>query len=339
MIVKYGGGIHYQNISKTLEKTTLKYTQDESKLKNISITFFVRSSLDTDIFMSHGCADKNYREIENGKYLHKFKLILVPGPWLKKKLITYGIHESKIACVGWPKLDPLFLQLKKWKPNNNYKTVLWVPTHNWGIYKVHKTSISSYPRLYRYMNYLNKLTGIKIIISTHPKNRKEKIPTLDKLVACDYVIADAGSTVYEAWALGKPVIFPDWIVKNKILNNIPGSAEEYIYTNNIGYHANNINELVSLLKSDLIIEKDVKDFMEDYMPSKFNGRSGKAVYRAINKFFIIESMKPSNNSVNLYNTEYFNSNKNINRIFNIYTFICIIFLIIFLFLKLRGRYF
>ena len=308
MKINRGITIHYKNISNVLEDTTLKYIKNDSKFDNLSITFYVRRN--ADIFMSHGCADKNYREIDNSKYLHNFKLILVPGPWLKNKLINMGIEESKIACVGWPKLDPLFRELKSWRPNPQYKTVLWVPTHNWGIFKGHKTSISSYPGLFKYVKYINaNLKGIKIVISTHPKNRKTKEPTLDKLVACDYVIADAGSTVYEAWALGKPVIFPDWIVKDNIIRNIPDSAEEYIYSNNIGYHASNINEFIKLLKRKLVIERDVKEFMEEYMPSKFNGVSGKAVYNEINKYFIIESMRDYNDPLNLYNIEYFNNKK------------------------------
>ena len=135
------------------------------------------------------------------------------------------------------------------------------------------------------------IKGINIITSEHPKNRNEKEPTLTALVNCDYVIADAGSTIYEAWALGKPVIFPDWIVKKNLIKNIKGSAEEYIYSNNIGYHANNIDEFINFLKGDLIIEKNVTEFMEEYMPSKFNGTSGKAVLYEINKSITVGSIR------------------------------------------------
>ena len=272
---------NYLCINKILEENSLKYIKDDSRFENMLISFFVRCK--ADIFMSHGCADKNYREIEKCKHLYKFKLILVPGPWLKKKLINLGIDESKIVCVGWPKLDPLFEQKKMWKPKEKRKTILWAPTHNNPIYKGHQESISSYPTLNKYMKPLNSIKGIEIIQSNHPKNRKQKKPTLDKLVNCDYVIADAGSTVYEAWALGKPVIFPDWIVKKKLIKCIKGSAEEYIYSKNIGYHANNFSELVNFLKSDLIIDKDVTEFIEEYMPSKFNGISGKVIFDVIDK--------------------------------------------------------
>ena len=217
---------NYKKVTLFLIETTLKYLKNDLRFKNLSITFYVRDK--ADIFMSHGCADKNYREIENCKYLYNFKLILVPGPWLKNKLINLGIDESKIACVGWPKLDPLFEQIKMYEPNKNLKKILWVPTHNKSKYYPNE-NISSYPKLNEYMVLLNNIKGIKIIISEHPRNSEQKNPTLNKLVNCDYVIADAGSTVYEAWALGKPVIFPDWIVKENLIKNIKGSAEEYIY--------------------------------------------------------------------------------------------------------------
>jgi hypothetical protein len=281
MQIIHSNSHNYKKVSSILEDTTLKYIKNNKKFKNLSITFFIRK--EADIFMSHGCADKNYREINNCEYLHKFKLILVPGYWLKKKLINLGISESKIACVGWPKLDPLFKKKKK-KKKNMIKNILWLPTHDHGIKDCHKSSISSNPTFNKYLDKLKKIKNINIYYSKHPKNKKYKSVTFESLLDCDYVIADAGSTIYEAWALGIPVIFPDWIVKKKIIKNIKGSAEEYIYTNNIGYHANNINELINFLKTDLIIEKNVKKFMEEYMPSKYNGIGGKMVFESIKKF-------------------------------------------------------
>ena len=91
MIVKKDSSNNYEEINLLLKETTLKHIKNDSGFKNLSITFFVKEKV--DIFMSHGCTDKNYREIENCKYLHKFKLILVPGPWLKNKLINLGIDE------------------------------------------------------------------------------------------------------------------------------------------------------------------------------------------------------------------------------------------------------
>ena len=297
----------YKCVSNVLANTTLKYIMNKSKFNKLSITFYIRKK--ADIFMSHGCADKNYREMSKCKHLDKFKLILVPGPWLKKKLVNRGISESKIACVGWPKLDPLFRQLKRWKPNPNYKTVLWVPTHNKSIYYLENT-ISSYPKLKEYFGILKNINGIKLIVSVHPKNKRRKRVTLDKLVACDYVIADAGSTVYEAWALGKPVIFPDWIIKENIIKNIPGSAEEYIFSNNIGYHARDINEMYDMLNSNLVIGDDVKEFMKEYMPSKFNGVSGKVVHNEIYKFFIGNNKRKKRLKLKMNSKEHFNNINN-----------------------------
>lgn len=269
----------YREVVELLKETTLRYIKHNWKYKKLTITFFVRDK--ADIFMSHGLADKNYHTAHDT--LDRFKLILVPGPWLKNKLVNlHGIHESKIACVGWPKLDPLFDTESK--INTETKTILWVPTHDQAeSYADHP--ISSYPKLNEYMELLKSIENVNIVTSTHPRNRKDKEPTSNQLLNCDYVIADAGTTVYEAWALKKPVIFPDWICKKNIKRSLKTSAEEYIYDNNLGYHANDIDELVNYIKDDLFIEDDVTEFMEEYLPSKFNGIGGKLVFDEVDRFF------------------------------------------------------
>ena len=81
------------------------------------------------------------------------------------------------------------------------------------------------------------------------------------------------------------------VLRKNIIENMRGSAEEYIYSNNIGYHANNIDEFLFFLKSDLIIEKNVTEFMEEYMPSKFNGISSKVIFKEIDKHFMVSSKR------------------------------------------------
>jgi hypothetical protein len=54
--------------------------------------------------------------------------------------------------------------------------------------------------------------------------------------------------VYEAWALGKPVIFPRWCIDvDTILTRNPRSAEAYIYRNRIGLHADSMEEMQRML--------------------------------------------------------------------------------------------
>ena len=54
--------------------------------------------------------------------------------------------------------------------------------------------------------------------------------------------------VYEAWALGKPVIFPRWAMDvETLINRNPLSAESYIYRNRIGLHPESLEEMQDML--------------------------------------------------------------------------------------------
>ncbi len=54
--------------------------------------------------------------------------------------------------------------------------------------------------------------------------------------------------VYEAWALGKPVIFPRWAMDvETLINRNPLSAESYIYRNRIGLHPESLEEMQMML--------------------------------------------------------------------------------------------
>jgi hypothetical protein len=62
------------------------------------------------------------------------------------------------------------------------------------------------------------------------------------------VISDFGTMVYEAWALGKPVIFPRWAMDvETLINRNPLSAESYIYRNRIGLHPESLEEMQTML--------------------------------------------------------------------------------------------
>jgi CDP-glycerol glycerophosphotransferase (TagB/SpsB family) len=89
----------------------------------------------------------------------------------------------------------------------------------------------------------------------------------------DIVVADFGTTVYEAWALGKPVIFPRWLLADRIAEFMPGSAESYIFSERIGYHPESFDELVDIVRSGPVVTPDVTEFMDDYLEPRWFGRS------------------------------------------------------------------
>jgi hypothetical protein len=102
------------------------------------------------------------------------------------------------------------------------------------------------------------------------------------------VIADAGSTIYEAWILEKPVIFPDWICKKDVLNHFkhdPDNFEYRIYNESIGYHASDMEHLNKLI--DLALKYGMKDMSKEFInniyPVKIRGQAGKLAAKYLNQ--------------------------------------------------------
>lgn len=253
----------------------------------LNFCFFVGSEAPQPrVLMSHGVADKNYIGSRRKGKAIKFDYLFVPGPAYKQKHITGFIardrknvdyvHENKgypanrIFVVGWPKLDPIF----NGEYTRNYSKkirILYAPTHN-AI-----KAVSSFPA---FNDFLDRFPDdIEILNSPHPARKDDKMPTLQALVDADIVIADSGSTLYEAWMLGKPVIFPDWLVRDGVLKRFDGAFEAQIYRENLGYHAKDFHHLLELIPEALEkgVTSDVKAFMEGVCPAEFNGRSGKVI--------------------------------------------------------------
>ncbi|AEG31696.1 hypothetical protein [Thiomicrospira cyclica] len=253
--------------------------------KKCTYTFdlFVRGG--ADILMSHGVADKNYLTMrdENGEcYINRRKHVLVPGPWLKNKLLNHPkvtLNENQIHCVGWPRLDELIDLQNKYKSNQKPTEkvkVLWAPTHDRRKRGKEGLSTSSYPEFGQWTALLEG--RYDFTKSLHPGNKVvNKKPTVDALIEADYVISDFGTIVYEAWALGKPVIFPNWLIGKRIQENLKGSAEAYIFENKIGLHAESIDDVIEFIEQGEGINRDVKDFIEQYLPEAFIGNSAKSL--------------------------------------------------------------
>lgn len=266
-------------LSKRGYECTYEYSKNPKGL-NFGL-FFGRGS---EVFMSHGVADKNYlfrKDDDVDLAINNLKALFVPGPWLKRKILAHPdvtLTQDKIYCVGWPRLDALLAAQKKYdaesKTLNGKLKVLWAPTHDARKHDKNQKSTSSYPEFESYVAKLNE--EVDVVTSLHPRNRKNKKPTGNEFLDADVVIADFGTTVYEAWALGKPVIFPYWLVGEGVQKYRPGSAEAYIFEHKIGFHPNSFDEMLSLFQGkSLEVGNDVSSFMEDYLPSKFLGVSSK----------------------------------------------------------------
>lgn len=225
-----------------------------------------------DVFFSHGIGDKNYWI---GPRISEFNYAFCPGPVWRDRMRDTG-YQGEIFIIGYPKLDPIFNGEYE-KQTYDKPCVAWLPTHG---YSSRHRGRSSFPTFTRYLDQLtDEITLTKGIHPTTKMHNKEKQnPTMQELVDANVVIADAGSTVYEAWAVGKPVIFPDWICKKDVLRHFDEKNLEYqIYEKGIGYHAKDIKEMNKLIEKAIVdgMKEESKEFIEGIFPEEYRGKSGK----------------------------------------------------------------
>ena len=276
-------------IIKHLDKNDVGYV--DRPLKGLNCRFFNSTRIKEhgkcpvgphDIFFSHGIGDKNYWI---GKHIKDFNYAFVPGEAWRDRMIKTG-YKGKIYITGYTKLDPLINgEIKENKKDKPY--VVWMPTH--GYHHKYKGR-SSYPQC---MKLIEEIPDIYYKnVAMHPtsklNNKKKHTPTMQDLIDCDVVIADAGSTLYEAWILGKPVIFPDWICKNDVLGHFkkdPDNFEYKIYNENIGYHAKDMDHLISLIDKALSdgMQDREKEFINYIYPEKLRGKAGETAAKYLNE--------------------------------------------------------
>ncbi|MGI9086040.1 MAG: hypothetical protein ACR2FE_12280 [Aeromicrobium sp.] len=250
-----------------------------------SLNFSLFIHQPTDVVMSHGVADKNYffRKDDDGECIsNRLAHLFVPGEWLKRRLLgakKLEIDAERIHVVGWPRLDALLATQQKMpvvprSPGARPK-VLWAPTHDYARRGEEKESNSSYPELLEFVPMFEK--HFDFAMSLHPRNRNDKQPTHHSLLACDYVISDFGTIVYEAWALGKPVIFPHWLIGDRIKRHLGKSAEAFIFQERLGLHADSPQQVIDFVMGAAGIDARTTAFLDDYLAPAYAGRSGERV--------------------------------------------------------------
>jgi CDP-glycerol glycerophosphotransferase (TagB/SpsB family) len=251
-----------------LPKDTYKITE-EVQDNCFNVSFFTEHVPHKDVFLCHGIADKKYHD---GSRVRDYDYICVSGIAWKNKLMNQGVNEKKIWVVGYSKLDPLFNDHIDIIRNDNRIHVLYAPTHN-----MNNDKQSCYPRFNKYLNNIPK--DMEIMESQHPANKSDCSTTFNLLKWADVTISDCSSVLYESLALGIPVVFPDWLVKNSILNVYPKSFEYQIYNESIGYHANNIDNLWELVRQAKSkgLNTATKTFIDGIVDPNTMGISGKLI--------------------------------------------------------------
>lgn len=281
---------------------TVVHTVGDAVEGALSLSLFIRQSREeiaatpADIVMAHGIADKRYFFIVGSDGLplvNKCKYVFVPGSWHVNRLVEgrfrrnpkyqLTLQDDQIRKVGWLRLDPMLAKLKvEPKLQHRKLKVLWAPTHNTisSSKSGSELSPSSFPAFKKHLPWL--YLKYKCEVSLHPRNRGTKTPTTEKLIACDVVISDFGTMVFESWALGKPVIFPRWCIDVKtLMERNPLSAEAFIYRNRIGLHPETPKEMHRMLseinrkrlqepESD-IRGKGVAEFIDHYIEPSERG--------------------------------------------------------------------
>ena len=239
----------------------------------VNLSLFIRQGREhddahrvaADVILAHGIADKRYFFTQDSTtslpLANEYEYLLVPGSWHVNRLIEgmyrrnphyqITVEQTQIKKVGWLRLDPLISESKTpdREPHHRLR-VLWAPTHNVkprsNEKSVDEIAPSSLPG---FKSHVKQMASRYIFrVSLHPRNRSERTPTGNQLVWSDVVISDFGTMVYEAWALGKPVIFPRWAIDvETLITRNPLSAESYIYRNRIGLHPETFEEMQEML--------------------------------------------------------------------------------------------
>ena len=120
---------------------TNKYTDAENK-ECINVSFFTEYKEHKEVFISHGIADKNWR---NKDSVSQFDYLIVSGELWRQKYIKQGISPERIKVLGYPKLSNLPKITKKDIQNDNKIRVLFAPTHS------ALEEVSAYPRFVKYL--------------------------------------------------------------------------------------------------------------------------------------------------------------------------------------------
>lgn len=226
-----------------------------------------------NIMIHHGVANKGYvtacscqHVLQNCDYVISF------GNRWNKIFESMKIPKDRIKMCGSLKIDYLYNLQKEIKEEEN--TICYAPTHN-----NCRNMLSSFPE---FLKHINKIDDkYKVLVSPHPFNSDGHIATTEAMCRSKVVICDSSSTIYEALALGKTVIFTDFITKNAVLKVFHHTQEAEIYQKQLGYHfecdsENHINKIIKNAFENGI-SKNMKDFIDNIIAPDCIGYVGRNI--------------------------------------------------------------
>lgn len=234
----------------------------------------------TGVQISHGIADKSYRA---GARMKSFQWVVAPGPVHAERFAASGVPAERVVQLGYPKLDPIY-QGKVAAPERDGRIrVVYAPTHGGGseLYiRGNRNAPGAKATSWWHRDQIIALLDpdiYDVATAWHPRHRPDRRSTLAEYVGADVVIADGGSTIYEAMALGLPVVLPSWLTRDRNLEREQGrTLEAHIYRERIGCHVDRAEELGDSVKQAAAQGPTPAeiDFIDGVLPPEVRGRGG-----------------------------------------------------------------
>jgi len=278
--------VFFNELKIDLNKQNINYTTFDKCQKN-SINIFTHleetyiKSKDFGIGKSmiivHGMSTKNYSTCHLVKYcINNSDILIAPTQKWIDDYNMMGANKSKIKLCGCLKVDYLQKLQKTIQVESN--TICYAPNHN-----NQQDTISSYPLFVKYLEPLKN--KYNIIISPHPFNSTNNIPTTDNLCRSQIVICDVGSVSYESMLLNKPVIFIDFISKEFCIKLFKDSYEGDVFEKQIGYHIEKSENLEKIIKRafEYGVKENQKEFINKIYPMDTLNKSASLITNEIKK--------------------------------------------------------
>lgn len=284
------GQIYNEVKAKLLKTTSFCDVERGTAHPENSISLSLFPSSQAEALLMYDLADRDFfreRGPEGAFLAPRHKYLLVPGRWHRRRLLAdkaLGLTPDRVLITGSPRVDYLRkLQADQpERPVGGKPRVLYAPMHQrWT--DANDVPLSSGPQMWPLLDSLRQICDLTVEFDQ--RNLDSKEPITQALLDADIVITDYTSLIYEAWALGKPVIFPRWLTGDRILAKAPNCAEAQIYRDRIGHHADNMDDLRDLIAQGAALEQGegVADFMDDYLCNWQDGDAGRRVAQVLER--------------------------------------------------------